>query len=227
MSDTGKGDTGREAELRVSDQDRDRIVELLGVHAAAGRLTLAEHEERVSRALAARTQGELDALTRDLPVEARQQPRARRKISRWLVSIMSGSDRRGRFRISGTVNAVAIMGGDNIDLRNAEIDGDEVVVNLVAIMGGSDIYVPDTVEVVLETYGLMGGDEERGSVRPARPGAPVIRIRSFALMGGNTIWRLPADANELGFREARRVAKALERKDSSRRRDWEDDDDDW
>jgi len=53
--------------MRASDQERDRAVRLLGEHAALGRLTLAELEERVSAALVARTHGELAALTRDLP----------------------------------------------------------------------------------------------------------------------------------------------------------------
>src|SRR6266404_4552054 len=58
------------SDMRVSDQDRDSAVEQLSEHAAAGRLTLDELEERVSVALAARTRGEMGALTRDLPGNA-------------------------------------------------------------------------------------------------------------------------------------------------------------
>ena len=56
-----------EGELRISDQDRDRTLEALGQHAAAGRLTLDEHEERASLVLAAKTRDDLAAVTRDLP----------------------------------------------------------------------------------------------------------------------------------------------------------------
>jgi hypothetical protein len=56
-----------DVELRVSDGDRDRVVDELRAHAAEGRLSVAELEERVQRALAARTAGELTALTGDLP----------------------------------------------------------------------------------------------------------------------------------------------------------------
>ena len=35
------------------------------------------------------------------------------------------------------------MGGDEIDLREAEIEGGELTLNLVAIMGGATIYIPD------------------------------------------------------------------------------------
>jgi hypothetical protein len=54
-------------ELRIADADRDRTVEHLRAAAAEGRLDPDELEERLSRALSARTQGDLDAVLRDLP----------------------------------------------------------------------------------------------------------------------------------------------------------------
>jgi DUF1707 SHOCT-like domain len=54
-------------ELRVADADRDRTVEQLRAAAAEGRLDPDELEERVSKALTARTQSELDELLADLP----------------------------------------------------------------------------------------------------------------------------------------------------------------
>ena len=194
--------------MRASDAERDRVVEALSEHAASGRLTLAELEERAERALHAKTHAELEALTRDLPAEI-SAPKNRRKARSWFVAIMSGSNRHGRFRLGGSVTSIAIMGGDNIDLREAEIDDDEVDIYAFSLMGGTDIYVPDTVEVVVDGFALMGGDDQKGSRRPPRPGAPVVRIHSYAIMGGMTIWRLPAEARGMSLREARRAAKAL------------------
>jgi hypothetical protein len=54
-------------ELRASDADRERAVELLRGHAEVGRLTVEELDERCAAALGARTFGELDVLTADLP----------------------------------------------------------------------------------------------------------------------------------------------------------------
>ena len=59
-----------EHSLRASDDDRDRLVEQLQRHAAAGRLSLDEYGERVDRVLVARTHGELRAVVHDLPVES-------------------------------------------------------------------------------------------------------------------------------------------------------------
>jgi Domain of unknown function (DUF1707)/Cell wall-active antibiotics response 4TMS YvqF len=196
--------------LRASDDERHGVVELLGDHAAAGRISLAELEERVDRAYHASTRAELAELTRDLPALSKP-TRPGRKPSRWFFAIMGGSTRRGKRRLEGRLNVFAVMGGDDIDLREAEIEGSELVVNVFAVMGGVGIYLPDTVEVELSGPAIMGGFDERGSPRPPRPGAPLVRIRSFAIMGGVDVWRIPTEARHLRLKEARRVARALER----------------
>jgi hypothetical protein len=128
-----------------------------------------------------------------------------------MIAIMGGSHRRGRFRTVGSINAVAIMGGDEIDLRDAEMEGGELTLNLYLLMGGANVYVPDSIEVELGGFALMGGHDIRGSERNPRPGAPVIRIRGVALMGGATIFRVPPEARGLSLRDARRLAKAAGR----------------
>ena len=56
-----------EPQMRAADADRTAVAGVLGEHMAAGRLTLDEYDERLARAYAARTYGELEALTADLP----------------------------------------------------------------------------------------------------------------------------------------------------------------
>ena len=53
--------------LRASHADRDQVVELLRVAAGDGRLSAEELDDRLERALTARTYAELAALTTDLP----------------------------------------------------------------------------------------------------------------------------------------------------------------
>ncbi len=56
-----------EPHLRAADADRSAVASVLGEHMTAGRLTVAEYEERLTRAYAAKTYGELAELTTDLP----------------------------------------------------------------------------------------------------------------------------------------------------------------
>ena len=62
--------------LLASDADRDRIAERLRDAAGEGRLTADELDERLGRALSARTEAELEPLVSDLP--APPGPRRRR-----------------------------------------------------------------------------------------------------------------------------------------------------
>jgi hypothetical protein len=57
--------------MRASDQDREQVVEILRGQYTEGRLTLEEFDERTSAAYAGKTWGELQVLTRDLPVRPR------------------------------------------------------------------------------------------------------------------------------------------------------------
>ena len=54
-------------EMRVGDAERETTAAELREHYASGRLTLDELNERLDKALAAKTRGDLDALMRDLP----------------------------------------------------------------------------------------------------------------------------------------------------------------
>lgn len=67
-------DRYRLPQMKASDAERDAVVTALSEHFQAGRLTSEELEERTGRALAARTLGELDGLTTDLPVSRAAQP---------------------------------------------------------------------------------------------------------------------------------------------------------
>jgi hypothetical protein len=53
-------------EMRASDADRDRVLDMLREAAGDGRLTADEFDERMEAALSSRTLGELAALTADL-----------------------------------------------------------------------------------------------------------------------------------------------------------------
>ena len=56
-----------EPHLRAADADRAVVANRLGAAMSAGRLTVAEYDERLTRVYAARTYGELAELTTDLP----------------------------------------------------------------------------------------------------------------------------------------------------------------
>jgi hypothetical protein len=172
--------------LRASDAERERALDVLRGAAGEGRLTLKELAERVEGALAARTRDALEHLTADLPAPAPAAD-ARRAGKRWIVGIMGGGDHKGRWRIASRATVVNVMGGADLDLREALIDSNETVITVVSVMGGSDIVVPEGVEVELTCFAIMGGNDLKVDGPRPRPGAPVVRVRAFSLMGGTDV----------------------------------------
>jgi class 3 adenylate cyclase len=175
----------------VADADRDRTVTVLREHVVEGRLTLDEFSERVGSALQAKTRGDLVAVMADLPAttpatELLPEPSTTqpKKKGRWHVAVMSGHSTKGRWRINGKTNAVAVMGGCDMDLRRAEIEGPEVEITAVAFWGGIDIIVPEGFDVELRGFSFMGGRDVRLRDVPIIPGSPRIVVRGFAIMGG-------------------------------------------
>jgi hypothetical protein len=74
------------AHERASDDERERVLAELRVHCAEGRLSPEDLEERVGRAMQARTMGQLDALRRDLPsLAGRRRFRSFVRFQRWLL----------------------------------------------------------------------------------------------------------------------------------------------
>jgi len=197
---------GRQTEL-VADTDRDHTVARLREHVVAGRLTLDEFSERMGAALEARTRGDLEAVMADLPAAPVPAERpvvaaaAPRKARRWHVAVMSGHSTKGRWRISGKTNAVAVMGGCDMDLRRAEIEGSEVEITAFAFWGAVDIIVPEGFDVELRGFSFMGGRSLRLRDVPIVPGSPRIVVRGFAVMGGIDVKSRPS-------RSARRLSQS-------------------
>jgi Domain of unknown function (DUF5668) len=98
-------------------------------------------------------------------------------------ALMAGVERKGvsdDFK-GGSLNA--IMGGVELDLRNAQIkQGTEAVFDCFAMWGGVVVRVPESWRVVSQVFPLMGAFEDNTS--GGTPGGPVLIMRGMALMGG-------------------------------------------
>jgi hypothetical protein len=88
---------------------------------------------------------------------------------RWIVSILGGADRQGRWKLARRAWVINFMGGADLDLTRAVLAGETVQMTVVSVMGGADICLPEHLNVEVSGVGIMGGtDVGRGPKRSLR-----------------------------------------------------------
>jgi hypothetical protein len=174
--------------VRASDAERDEAVRALASAAAEGRITLEELGERTDRALTAVSRDDLAAVTADLPADP---PAPARRGTRWVLGIIGGGDHTGRWRVAPRCTVVNVMGGADLDLRQASVEAVETEITVWSLMGGSTIVVPEGVEVDVGGFAVLGGNDVRLEGAPPPPGAPRLRIRCWSLLGGSDVTTAP------------------------------------
>lgn len=177
-------------DLRASDSDRDRVLAVLSDATADGRLSSEEFSERMSRAVSARTLGELAALTSDLS----STPVVHVDAGRVISGIFAPASRGGRWVVPDTLLVTAVRSTVEVDFRQALLQNSRVRVNVNTVMGSVYLYVPDGIRVDVSGHALLGRRALGRNVGPAAdtagPDAPVIEVHALVL-GGKLVVRTP------------------------------------
>lgn len=214
------------------DRSRQTIIDQLCEHFAEDRLTVEEFESRLDTAHRAGTNEELDALLRDLPRKANT-PARRADVTpaqagysladpgtvkerELVIAIMGGTGRKGRWSPARNNFVVAVMGGAELDFRDAVLPPGVTEVQIYTVWGGVDIVVPPDLHVESHGFAILGGFEHAAedAIDPG-PGAPTLRITGIAMMGAVDInVRRPGEST----RDARR-RRRLERRELRRLED--------
>lgn len=98
------------------------------------------------------------------------------------TAILSSSNRGSNSIDFRGAEATAVLGGCELDLRQATIAGSEAVVDVFAFWGGIDIRVPEGWSVDVQATAILGGVSD-GTRRPAAPGKQLI-VKGLVIMGG-------------------------------------------
>jgi hypothetical protein len=183
--------------LRASDADRDRAASVINEALAEGRLTADEHSDRLDAIYAAKTQADLVPLLEDLPAAgAATAPApgpapARTGPARRIVAILGGASRKGGWHAEPVIDILAVLGGVELDFREAVLPGREVVVRVVTVLGGVDITVPPEMRVIDDGgVAILGGKDLAGaSAESAGPDSPVLRVQGTCVLGGIDVKR--------------------------------------
>ncbi len=127
-----------------------------------------------------------------------------------MVAALGGVERTGRWIPARQNYAVAVMGGINLDFREALLPPGETEVWIFTVMGGADIIVPPGLTVECDGVAILGGFEHReDAVLNPDPDAPVLRVRGLSVLGGVDVsTRYPGETP----REAKRRRRFTKKK---------------
>lgn len=171
--------------VRISDADREVVVDRLREAAGEGRLDLDEFSDRVGLVYRAGTPVELERLTADLPAVV--DPAPARRPTRWTVGVFSAERRTGCWRPATPTRVWASFGSCRVDLAEIECDEPEVELVATALFGGIEVLVPTGVRVELDGFALFGSKSYRVKPAPVRTDFPRVRVRARAVFGNVTV----------------------------------------
>ncbi len=197
--------------LRVSDAEREHVVELLRRATGNGSIDLDEFTERVDTALAARTRGELNAVLIDLPGlthpdstrVATPVHRVRQAVTpvhdaagAEIHCVLSSVTRKGEWEVPERLVVQAAMGSVKLDFTGTDIGHDVVGIDLDVVVGSLELRIPAGAGVDLNALRLSLGsvdDKRRGDDRNrgrAQQGAPLF-VLTGAVRAGSVELRPP------------------------------------
>ena len=193
MTESGGGDFG---------STRQKAIDALCEHFANDALSVEEFERRVDLAHKAESTAALrkllaDLPTGDLPIKAEDSnplapapfqasvPASRVKERGFVLAVLGGVGRKGRWIPARQTYAVSLLGGVELDFREALLPPGVTDVWIFTALGGAEIIVPPGLTVESDGVAILGGFEHREeAMLNTDPDAPVLRVRGLALLGG-------------------------------------------
>ena len=194
--------------------ERERAIQALCAHYAQDQLSTQELEARFERVYRATTDAELrstliglPALRLDLmvPDGARPElyqvsPTAAALPEKRMLAVMSETKRQGPWVAPPRISVRAIMGTVKLDLREAQLPPQGVLIDVWCVMGEVKVLVPPGVRTDVEGMAVMGEWTDR--THPHHdPADPLIRIQGTVIMGSLTAeTRLPKESDMEAFK---------------------------
>ena len=100
------------------------------------------------------------------------------------IAIFSGAERKGVWDPPRTLNAIAVFGGCEIDLREARIPAGGMTINAAVLFGGLEVIVPEDLNIQVNGAGIFGGFGGKSRKASNDPRTPTVKISGVAIFGG-------------------------------------------
>jgi hypothetical protein len=171
---------------RAADSDREAVAERLRIAAGDGRIDLAELEERLGKAYAAKTYGQLEVLVADLPLQtasvtpAGALPEPETLVLKTRAPNLKQS---GQWTVPRRITAESTIGIITIDFTQASCAHREVVVEAVTGTGWIRLWLPDGWAARISPSSTNTSHIHNKAAEIADAGAPTIIVTGHPVHG--------------------------------------------
>ena len=105
----------------------------------------------------------------------------------WHLALLGGLAREGRWNTRRRTVSVSVVGGADLDLTEAVIPEEGTTLVKVSLVGGVKLTVRAGTDVRVQGFSLIG--RRRIEEGEAAPGAPVVNVHAYGVIGGVKIRR--------------------------------------
>ncbi|ASP48948.1 DUF1707 SHOCT-like domain-containing protein [Cognaticolwellia beringensis] len=182
-------------EDRPIEQVREETIDQLIFNYSHGVISAEAFERRLDQAMSSHTHQEIIDLVADLTLKADTKYNANKahqftpsysnadideNLS--LKSILGNIERSGQWNVPKTITINSILGEAVLDFTDAIFQHQHVTIKLNCILGSNKIYVPDNVNVVCKSYGIISSIENKAPSMATKQ-APIITIEGRVVLG--------------------------------------------
>ncbi len=188
-----------------TEMERQAMVDRIQQALAEDHLEFHEIDDRLEKVYAASSTAELELAGDGLP-ELRQPPppvAARHLAPASSNSIVGDVKIGGWLAVDQPINVFSGIGDVVVDLSSAAMPADGVTLALRTVVGDVKVIVPDGARVQMESTTVIG-DRKSSLVQPIE-GGPLVRVKSFSLVGDIKVYSL----SEVPEGALRRLWRAL------------------
>ncbi len=186
-------------EDRPIEQVREETIDQLIFNYSHGVISAEAFERRLDQAMNSDSHQEIIDLVADLTLKADTQyndnkehqftpsysnPNSDDTLN--LQSILGNIERSGQWYVPKTITVNNILGEALLDFTDAVFQHQNVTIKLNCILGSNKIYVPENINVVCKSYGIISSIENKAPSMANRQ-APIITIEGKVVLGSLNI----------------------------------------
>jgi len=181
-------------EDRPIEQVREETIDRLIYNYSHGVISAEAFERRLDQAMKSECHNAIQELAADLEMDVDQdytskkdrqftpnyaQPQDEAELS--LKNVLGSLERSGQWQVPKKIKLFNILGSSTLDFTDAVFHHQNVTIELTSCLASDEIYVPENVNVVCKTFGIVSSIENKAPSVAQRQ-APVITIEGKSVM---------------------------------------------